>query len=211
MNASELARLTNFRGGVMELALGAPTFVPFPSIHRLSRDMIVTEKIDGTNAQVTVLEDGTVLAGSRSRWITPADDNFGFAAWVADHVDELRDGLGAGTHHGEWWGAGIQRRYGLAEKRFSLFNVSRWRSEFNAQEPGASTVCLEVPCCHVVPILLRDVFDTNMVDAILSALAHDGSRAAPGFMKPEGVVVFHVPSNTLYKKTLDKNDGHKSA
>lgn len=46
-------------------------FAAFPSIARLCRDMIVTEKIDGTNAQVHITEDGQVLAGSRSRWITP--------------------------------------------------------------------------------------------------------------------------------------------
>ena len=45
--------------------------------------MIVTEKIDGTNGVVLVQEDGTVVAGSRSRWIVPLADNFGFAAWVA--------------------------------------------------------------------------------------------------------------------------------
>jgi hypothetical protein len=30
-------------------------------------------------------------------------------------------------------------------------------------------------------------------------------------MKPEGVVVFHAPSQSLFKVTLDKNDGHKGA
>ena len=56
-----------------------PEFIPFPKIARLSRLAIVTEKIDGTNAQVTITEDGDIFAGSRSRWITPEDDNYGFA------------------------------------------------------------------------------------------------------------------------------------
>ncbi len=32
------------------------------------------------------------------------------------------------TYFGEWWGSGVQRGYGLqkGDKRFSLFNVSRW-------------------------------------------------------------------------------------
>lgn len=184
-------------------------FREFASISRLSRDMIVTEKLDGTNAQVTVTEDGRVLAGSRNRWITPDADNFGFAAWVRDHEDELR-GMGPGSHYGEWWGAGIQRRYGLTEKRFSLFNVGRWTSDQSITgRRGESTQCAEVRCCHVVPVLLRWTFDTGRVDAALSDLAEGGSWAAPGFMKPEGVVVFHAKSGTLFKKTLDKNDGHK--
>jgi hypothetical protein len=39
-------------------------------------------------------------------------------------------------------------------------------------------------------------------------LARDGSRAAPGYMQPEGVVVFTVANGVLYKKTFG-GDGHK--
>ena len=91
-------------------------FVEFAKMARLNREVIVTEKIDGTNACVGISEDGRIFAGSRSRWITPQDDNFGFAAWVQAHRDQLLT-LGPGRHFGEWWGAGIQRRYGQAEKR----------------------------------------------------------------------------------------------
>ena len=100
-------------------------FTEFPKMARLSREVIVTEKIDGTNAQVCIGEDGSMLAGSRTRWITPQDDNHGFAAWVEAHREELLT-LGPGRHFGEWWGSGIQRGYGLKEKRFSLFNARRW-------------------------------------------------------------------------------------
>ena len=177
-----------------------PPFREFASIARLSRDMIVTEKIDGTNAQVTITEDGRVLAGSRNRWITPESDNFGFARWVKEHEKELFTMLGLGTHFGEWWGSGIQRRYGLAEKRFSLFNVGKW------EDPAVRPTC-----CHVVPVLYRGVFDTEKIEGELSALAVGGSVAAPGFMQPEGVVIYHTKSNTLFKKTLEKNDGHKGS
>lgn len=173
-----------------------PLFEAFPSISRLSRNCVVTEKIDGTNAQICVLEDGRVLAGSRTRWITPEDDNYGFARWVADHVDELRTGLGIGKHFGEWWGAGIQRRYGLLEKRFSLFNTVRW------------TVETKPSCCSVAPVLYAGVFTSDVVDATLASLEANGSVAAPGFMDPEGVVVYVAAARTLFKKTL-KGDGHK--
>ncbi len=172
-------------------------FKDFPKIFRLSREIIVTEKLDGTNAQVHIEPDGTVLAGSRTRWITPEDDNYGFARWVKEHEEELRVGLGFGTHYGEWWGAGIQRKYGLKEKRFSLFNVSRWTDD------------VRPACCGVVPTLYTGIFDTDVIDTVLENLRCNGSVAAPGFMTPEGVVIFHVQSNYLFKKTLDKNDGHK--
>lgn len=173
-------------------------FESFAKIPRLRRGCVITEKIDGTNAQVYIPEDGgPIRAGSRNRWITPSDDNYGFARWAHENEAELRK-LGPGRHFGEWWGSGIQRRYGLTEKRFSLFNVGRWAG---AELPS---------CCALVPMLYSgDFTDTAVADA-LEKLRTGGSIAAPGFMNPEGVVVFHVASRTLYKVTLG-NDGHKEA
>lgn len=176
-------------------------FVPFPKIFRIRRATVLTEKIDGTNASVTVLENGKILAGSRTRWITPEDDNHGFARWVRDHADELR-ALGPGTHFGEWWGQGIQRGYGLKEKRFSLFNVGRWDPTIPEKTPPA--------CCHVVPVLKRiDMLDIHDVEAEIRQLVQHGSVAAPGFMRPEGVVIFHEPSGYLLKRTIEKDEEPK--
>ncbi|TIL38509.1 RNA ligase family protein [Mesorhizobium sp.] len=166
-------------------------FVPFPKIPRLKRGCVITEKIDGTNAQVVVGEDGSVRAGSRNRWISPEDDNFGFARWVAEHVDGLRE-LGPGQHFGEWWGLGIQRGYGLHERRFSLFNAGRW----SAGRPE---------CCGVVPVLYAGDFSTDVVDATLQALKADGSAVAPGFDKPEGIIVYMTAARHTYK-VLAEND-----
>jgi len=190
--------------------IALPEFRKFASIPRLLRDMIVTEKIDGTNAQVCVLEDGRVLAGSRNRWITPEDDNYGFARWVKEHEDELREGLGVGQHFGEWWGQGIQRGYGLTEKRFSLFNVGRWRDTYSRIGEPEEERRLAPACCHVVPILAHGTFDSGSIEEALWFLGEDGSKAAPGFMNPEGVVVYHVKADQYFKVTLD-GDGHKSA
>lgn len=178
-----------------------PDFVPFSKIARLSRDMIVSEKIDGTNAQVHITESGEVFAGSRTRWITPAADNYGFAAWVEAHRAELLS-LGPGSHYGEWWGQGIQRRYCLTEKRFSLFNVGRWG-------PGGKDETARPACCRVVPVLYRGPFCTEEIRRVLARLDRDGSSAAPGFMKPEGIVVFHVASGTLFKKTIERDEQPK--
>lgn len=171
-------------------------FTPFPKMARLMRDIIVTEKIDGTNAQISIGEDGSFRAGSRTRWITPADDNFGFARWCEDNRDELLK-LGPGRHFGEWWGRGIQRGYGLDCRRFSLFNVSRWADE----RPS---------CCDVVPTLYRGPFDQRIIDECLDGLSVHGSNAAPGFMKPEGIIVFHVAANIGFKRTIEKDGEPKS-
>lgn len=191
-------------------------FQEFEKIARLNREVIVTEKIDGTNGQVHIrpaegseLEMGYdtqvdiggvphyLRAGSRSRWVLHlgTDDNNGFGRWVHAHAHEL-SGLGAGAHFGEWWGSGIQRKYGLAEKRWSLFNTSRWATERPA-------------CCHVVPVLATGV-GFGCIDAALEMLRRCGSVAAPGFMKPEGVVVFHTHSRALFKVTLERDEEHKS-
>lgn len=171
-------------------------FIGFPKMARLSREVIVTEKIDGTNAQILIGEDGTFLTGSRTRWITPEQDNYGFAKWAHEHRDELLQ-LGPGRHFGDWWGSGIQRRYGLQEKRFSLFNAVRWAEERPA-------------CCHVVPVLYRGDFSTAAIEGALAMLRTNGSVAAPGFDRPEGVVVFHVAAQTGFKKTLERDHEPKS-
>lgn len=183
-------------------------FTPFPKIGRLEKDMVVTEKIDGTNAAVVVTEDGLVYAQSRTRVITPEADNFGFAAWVADHADDLRYGLGEGVHFGEWWGNGIQRGYGLpkGEKRFSLFNTNRWSSEMNETLPkrglesySPDTTCIECPACHVVPLLDISTFSTPYAHRLYDDLKLRGSFAEPGFENPEGIVIFHTAQGHLYK------------
>ena len=174
-------------------------FKEFPKIARLNRICVISEKIDGTNAQVIVTDDGTVHAASRSRLISTLDDNFGFAAWANENRNDLLR-LGPGRHFGEWWGSGIQRKYGLtgADKRFSLFNVERWGDD--AVRPA---------CCHVVPVLYKGPFHSTEVERCLDDLRANGSRAAPGFMKPEGVVIWHVAAQVGFKVTLERDDAPK--
>lgn len=174
-------------------------FTPFPKVPRLNREVIVTEKIDGTNASIFIGEDGSILTGSRKRWISPEDDNFGFSRWAHEHKEELLL-LGPGHHFGEWWGSGCQRGYGLpkGEKRFSLFNVSRWSAD-------------ELPSCtSLVPVLWSGLFDDLCIRSILDDLRSNGSKAAPGFMRPEGVIVFHTAANVAFKRTIEKDDAPKT-
>jgi hypothetical protein len=191
-------------------------FMSFPKMGRLSRDCFVLEKIDGTNAQIYITDDGRMLTGSRTRWITPESDNFGFARWAMEHKDELLQ-LGPGRHFGEWWGSGIQRGYGLpkGEKRFSLFNVSRWclagqtPSRIPTGDPRIEKYQDVLPaCCHLVPVLYRGIFTTLTCEIELERLKRDGSRAAPGFMNPEGIIAYHTAAGVGFKKTLG-DDGHK--
>lgn len=175
-------------------------FVEFPKISRWSRECVVTEKIDGTNASIFISEDlSEFLCGSRTRWITPESDNAGFARWAYENKDELLK-LGPGHHFGEWWGSGIQRGYGLlkGDKRFSLFNVGRWNEE---NKPS---------CVSVVPKIYEGSFDNLNVFGEMSKLKAAGSFASPGFRNPEGIVIYHTQARVMFKKTFEKDDAGKN-
>lgn len=209
-------------------------FVGFPKIARLSREMVVTEKIDGTNAQVVIEEIPVIdyilreyakcalilgvqklensylymMAGSKDRYLIPGKvtDNFGFAAWVKEHAEELF-ALGKGRHFGEWWGAGIQRKYNQKVRRFSLFNTSRWLYP-GAVRTDEKQIYIP-PCCDIVPVIYTGMFNTTTVSDMLKLLHENGSWAAPGFMNPEGVVIYHAAANFCFKKTLLKDEAPK--
>lgn len=219
-------------------------FKPWPKIPRWKRDIIITEKIDGTCSSVFIdrftrqqLEDidsraineqqhlsdlaqlgqavelempdqgalTYVRAGSRTTFIYPGKDNFGFAAWVWDHAADLTR-LGPGAHYGEWYGSKIQRGYGMTERRFALFNVGRWSGVLGDQEPPN--------CCDVVPVLYRGPMTLghgeDAVDFWMRKLGFAGSEAegAHGFKPPEGIVIYHVASRNTYKYTFEGDD-HK--
>lgn len=211
-------------------------FQPWPKIARLNRDITITEKIDGTNAAVvirhkseidhiqhenglwdlfdnterhltTYVGDYAVFAQSRTRFIIPGQDNYGFAGWVYRNAAALVDVLGPGTHFGEWWGAGIQRKYGLtgSDKRFSLFNTSRWGNEL-AHDYDADTV----PGLRRVPILYHGPFNQTEIDDALTDLRQFGSFAAPGFTKPEGIVIWHDAAQQAFKVTLERDEAPKA-
>ncbi len=199
----------------------------FPKIPRLSKEMVVTEKIDGTNASVWIepgdgsrseagehinAEDTYVVirAASRKRFLTPEKDNFGFARWVGNNAEELVK-LGEGRHYGEWWGQGIQRNYGLKEKWFSLFNVGRWIDPYNAPGDPVYGDELAPRCCHVVPVTYYGAFDTQTVLDQLEHLREYGSYAAPGYMNPEGVCIYHIAAKQYFKKTFEKDGGKDQA
>jgi len=173
-------------------------FKSFNKIPRLNREMIITEKIDGTNGVICITEDGEFLVGSRNKWITPENDNYGFAKWCYENKEELLK-LGVGWHCGEWWGKGIQRGYNQTENHFSLFNTSRWNP-------------INMPsCCEVVPVLFRGDFDTDTIDDTLLILHTMGSWVAEGYMNAEGIVIFHTALNGYFKVTIKGDEKPKGA
>lgn len=145
-----------------------------------------------------------VSAGSRNKWLDLGQDNHGFANWVAANGATLVRDLGPGLHYGEWWGSGINRGYGKekGEKFFSLFNAYRWHG-----------VRFETENLSCVPVLSRNEdgkYLSHDVDDALYELRDYGSYAAPGFNRPEGVVVYHDAAKQYFKVTLENDDKPKS-
>ena len=202
-------------------------FLEWPKTPRLFRDIVVTEKLDGTNAAVRIVpvadvdrvtkEDGEVIAffdpqpiavvdgfavyaQSRNRLIFPGKttDNYGFAGWVENNSASLVEDLGEGIHYGEWWGQGVARKYGAKVKTFSLFNTNRY-----------ADITFTTPNLDVVPVLYEGPFDQLEIDDAMVRLQLRGSVASPGFMNPEGVCVYHSASRQVFKVTLDANDAGK--
>jgi len=191
--------------------MSLPDFVGFPHIARLNRNIVITEKIDGTNSQIYIEEDGvTMHVGSRTRWLSATTDNFGFWRWADKYRNELLT-LGPGHHFGEWWGSKIQRRYGLVdgERRFSLFNVYLWgETEIDRQCNVLNNA--RPPCCDVVPTLYQGPFSADAIQCALDHLRVKGSMAAPGFARPEGIIIYHEAAKTMFKVTLENDGSPKS-
>jgi hypothetical protein len=216
-------------------------FQAFKKIPRLSREITITEKLDGSNAQIFIYnsneelrfpfinyedfpsqkfikefliaeKDGVYMfAGSRKRWLKVGknSDNMGFASWVKENAEDLFN-LGEGRHYGEWYGKGVQVGYGLDHKRLALFNVGKWHDKKTEQrlisinqETGEEKYTQLCPnCCEVVPIFFQGDFCTQTIDGVLGILKTVGSKAVPGFMNPEGIIIYHTASGQLFKKTI---------
>lgn len=178
-----------------------PEFQPWPKIPRMRNEhIVITEKLDGTNAQVLITPEGNVFAGSRSRWIFPGKntDNYGFAAWVEDHKSELLK-LGHGRFFGEWYGYGIgPRGYGLPDRRWALFNT------FRPKETLPS-------CVEQVTVLYEGpgIRASALADDWIDKLNNEGSVHVPGYMKPEGIVIYSSLSRSRTKRLCEGDDAPK--
>jgi len=208
-------------------------FEKFPSLTRFSHGWTITEKLDGTNAAINIVYAGEpavhdylaanpdaavasvneffVFTQSRTKLIWPgkSTDNAGFSRFVQENADEIVAKLGEGRHFGEWVGKGVQKRhYNMTNKQFALFNVNRWEG---ADLPELVTT---------VPSIVKNAYLDNPGEAAVEALnglrlmgSHFGPRHSDGmgYNNPEGVVMYHGPSNTAFKKTFEYDEQGKWA
>lgn len=171
-------------------------FKPWPKIPRHDKEdyIGITEKMDGTNSCI-VIDDGLIVAvQSRKRFITPEDDNFGFAKWVVNNNEALLS-LGDGYHYGEWVGQGIQGNpHNLEDKRLFLFNVQRW-GEHNPNTPKVVSV---------VRVLYNGPESKTIVDETMQELLNIADVEK---YTPEGVISFNFRTKCYVKTTFKNNHG----
>lgn len=167
-------------------------FRAFPKIERFNNQvMAITQKLHGTNAQITI-SGSKVFAGSRSRFLTVEDDNFGFAKFVEENKDKILSTLPEGTHYGEWCGPGINSGEGLKEKGLYLFN--HWKFK-DSELP---------PHFYTVPVLYSGKFEYSKIEETKKLLKDNGSQLIPGFMNVEGIVI--QIGDRLYKDVFDQEE-----
>lgn len=206
-------------------------FEKFPKIPRINGKCTITEKIDGSNGLIAFNEEGEMLVGSRKRQIYPeihmlgykGSDNFGFAQWAYKYKEELFEFLGKGYHYGEWAGQGIQRGYGLREKRFFLFNTKRFTSEgwiekqistdIKSIEKQILTDDIKSIGLDVVPVLYEGNFHPVIIDYCMKrletygsiAISYDDAFINGNFDNPEGIVIWL--NGHYYKHTFEYKGG----
>lgn len=201
-------------------------FQAWPKTPRLFRDIVITEKVDGTNSAIIIEKvddplanfDGVIAhvkvggawydigAQSRNRLILPGKttDNHGFAQFVYENAEKLVELLGEGRHYGEWWGKGIQGRYNAQFKGFALFNTEKHDGLYTwFRDTSIGDVLVEA-----MPVLHKGPYSERMIREVLTELNTNGSVISP-FDPAEGIVVFHTQSRKVYKVTLDNNDKGK--
>lgn len=210
------------------LSLELTQFEPWEKIARLNRDIIVTEKIDGTNAAVVVMPLDEAEAWVRDTMgvgiihsISPTANPFfatanGLAFAAQSRTRFITPGKSTDNHGFAQWvrdnaeslsSLGEGRHYGEwwgkgIQRGYGI--VGKQFSLFNTVRWGAE----HPACCQVVPVLYQGPYSQHAIAASMTTL-RDGSFAAPGFKNPEGVVVYHTAARQMFKWTFVGDEAGK--
>lgn len=207
-------------------------FKAWPKTPRLFRDIVVTEKIDGTNSAIIINEHpfGTHIEGlhekalalvmgpldeggtpdveyvvgaqSRNRLITPGKQTDNYG--FARWVEDNADDLVKVLGPGVHYGEwwGKGIARGYGQERKRFSLFNVHRYSYIDLDPLGSLYGE----LDVVPVLYQGENTEARVRGVVSNLSLLGSVAAPGFDRPEGVCVFHTASGQVYKVLIENDE-----
>lgn len=207
-------------------------FREWPKTPRLFRDMTITEKLDGGNGAIGIVE----LTAEEWADPTPALFHVVRVFFPSDHSQDRHFGLYAQSRNrlispgkstdlygfAQWVAEhaatlvldlGVGLHFGEVwgggiQRGYGLAKDDKRFSLFNTKRYADRE--LSTPGLGVVPVLYRGPFDTAAVGLTLASLEVRGSRAVPGYRFPEGVVVYHSALNRTFKVTVEGDDEPKS-
>lgn len=219
------------------MALNDVEFREWPKIPRLNRPMIVTEKIDGSNACVIV--QPTVNAGDLANLdhdepekiqgpgvhlnMHPLEGGFSRVLVAAQSRKQIispeKDNFGFATwvrNHAQELADVLGHGYHYGEwygsgiqRGYGLQKGEKRFMLFNVKR-WEDHKGPWVEGMEVATVIAESpLFDTQVARDALEDLRQNGSKHVPGFDKPEGIVVFHPQGNVGFKATLDKDDEYK--
>ena len=207
-------------------------FQGFGKIPRLNRDIVITEKIDGTNAAIGI------------KFVS--FDPFAGDPDIPDDVFVIHRGGEDVNHMLNLAFIYAQSRKRIITPKQDNYGFARWVYD-NAQtlltdlgeglhfgewwgggiqrgyglEKGDKRFSLfnvkrwhdepfQTPGVAAVPILFQGPFTTPSVNRALTDLRDFGSSAAPGFKQPEGIIIYHTAGNLLFKVTIENDEKPKA-
>jgi len=214
-------------GGDME-------FFEFPKMARWSRDVFITEKIDGTNGQIAIEHitpdritshsgDGhPIIDGGL---IDPPLDTFDvngtlYAIWVGSKNRWIYPG---GSRDNSGFAQWVSDHLGdlvhiLGEGR----HFGEWWGPGIQRGYGQKAKQFSLFNVHRwrdlpvngglvnrVPILYEGPNLPTIIEVAMEELNTYGSQASPGFMRPEGIVWWHTAANIGFKKTFESDEKGK--
>lgn len=213
-----------------------PTFEAWPKTPRYYRDIIVTEKIDGTNGAVCIERfpygefsgtstppEATLVVGKELDMLGSPKDEYLVVAQSRKRIATPTND-NAGFAAWVWKNAatlvddlGTGRHFGEWWGQGIQRNYGqrqKWFSLFNTSKWDG--VYFNTPDLGVVPILYQGPHSQQAIEDCLTDLANDGSYCGYSDLttewkgKAEGVCIYHTASNQVFKVTLENDETPKS-
>lgn len=162
----------------------------YPDVLEIGEEVVVTEKIHGSNARY-LYDNGTMYLGSRRRWLKP--DTINIWSRALDAVPEIIEWCRAHPGvvlYGEVFGAVQSLRYGLGDKvdfrAFAACDHGKWHTNLSGVP--------SVPVVYAGPFHPEKIFPLAETDSIVGS-------APAGHMK-EGLVI--VPSKERFDRRVGR-------